>query len=348
MIGRAPSGSSASLLARDAELDDGATSVDDLTKYAFDPELAPMVALLPSIDITDPVAARRAIADFVKAANLASDFDRAGLSITDHQVPQTDGEDLVVRVYQPEVRDLSRAGLIYLHGGGFVMGSIDTEDMNAATLARSLGIVVASVEYRLAPENPYPSGLDDCVVALSWLHEQAAALGVDAGRIGVYGQSAGGGLAAAVALRARDQGGPPICFQYLGIPELDDRLDTPSMHAFDDTPMWNRPNAELSWRYYLGQLEGDVPCYAAPARAPDLGGLPPAYVCAMELDPLRDEAIDYASRLLQMGVPTELHVFPGTFHGSSFVRQAAVSRRGYEEGLVALRRGLFLDREGSG
>jgi len=303
--------------------------------YAFDPDLAPLVPLLPEVDIADPVAARAAIADFAAAGGFDAAVDRSGLEISDH-----DASGVLVRVYRPIDRTEARPGVLYIHGGGFVIGSIETEEANAATLARDLGIVVASVEYRLAPEHPYPAGLDDCTVALGWLHAHAEDFGLDPARVGVYGQSAGGGLAAALALRGRDRGGPPICFQFLGIPELDDRLDTPSMRAFVDTPLWSRPNAVLSWRHYLGALEGDVPYDAAPARAVDLAGLPPAYVCAMEFDPLRDEAIDYGRRLLAAGVPTELHVFPGTFHGSSFVADASITQRIHGEELVALRRGL--------
>lgn len=309
--------------------------------YVFDAELAPLVPMLPEVDITDPVAARAVIAEF--AASGGFDVDRAGLTITDHAIPSDGAPPVQVRVYAPSEAATGRAALLYIHGGGFVIGSIETEQANAVTLAKKLGIVVVSVEYRLAPEDPYPAGLDDCTVALGWLHDRAAELGVDPARIGVYGMSAGGGLAAALALRTRDRGGPAICFQFLGIPELDDRLETTSMRTFVDTPMWNRPNAVLSWQHYLGSLAGgDVPYEAAPGRATDLSGLPPAYVSAMEFDPLRDEAIEYASRLFRAGVPTELHVFPGTFHGSAFITEAAVSRRGDEEALVALERGLRL------
>ncbi|MGO9872827.1 MAG: alpha/beta hydrolase [Acidimicrobiia bacterium] len=309
--------------------------------YAFDPELASLVPLLPEIDITDPAVARATIASFAEAGGF--DVDRSGLTIDDRMLGRPDGPDVRVRVYRPLGHGERRAGLLYIHGGGFVIGTIDTEEANAAALARNLGIVVVSVDYRLAPEHPYPAGLDDCSAALTWLHDRADDLAVDAARVGVYGQSAGGGLAAALALRARDRGGPAICFQFLGMPELDDRLDTASMRAFVDTPMWNRPSAVASWRHYLAGLDGDVPYDAAPARAHDLAGLAPAYVSAMEFDPLRDEAIDYASRLLQAGVPTELHVFPGTFHGSSFVAAAAISQRADKEAQVALRRGLRLD-----
>ena len=165
-------------------------------------------------------------------------------------------------------------------------------------------------------------------------------MGIDRARIGVIGGSAGGGLAAGLALLARDRGGPSLCFQFLAIPELDDRLETPSMRQFTDTPLWNRPSAEYSWRWYLGGQDGDVSPYAAPARATDLAGLPPAYVSTMEFDPLRDEGIIYAMRLLEAGVPVELHQYPGTFHGSSLVTTAAVSRRQGTEMIDVLRRGL--------
>jgi acetyl esterase/lipase len=207
-------------------------------------------------------------------------------------------------------------------------------------VARGLDAVVVTVDYRLAPEHPFPAGVEDCYAALAWLHRDAASLGVDAARIAVAGQSAGGGLTAAVVLMARDRGGPPVCFQFLGIPELDHRLETTSMRTFVDTPIWHRPNAELSWRFYLGEDPGEVSPYASPAIAPDLSGLPPAYVTAMEFDPLRDEGIMYALRMMEAGVSVELHSFPGTFHGSAVVTTAAVSKRASAEMFVALRRGL--------
>jgi acetyl esterase/lipase len=171
--------------------------------------------------------------------------------------------------------------------------------------------------------------------------DHAAELGVDVDRVAVAGSSAGACLAAAVALLARDRSGPTIRFQHLVIPAFDDRLDTPSMRAFTDTPMWNRERAEASWRMYLGAgHDGDVPVYAAPARASDLSGLPPAYIAVSELDPLRDEGIAYASALLAAGVSVELHVFPGAFHGSTIVTTAAISQRQIEEAAIALRRAL--------
>jgi acetyl esterase/lipase len=235
-------------------------------------------------------------------------------------------------------------GLLYIHGGGFVVGSIDGEDARARELAATADAVVVSVEYRLAPEDPFPAGLNDCYAALIYLSKNTAELGVDPTRMGVAGASAGGGLAAATALMARDQGGPELCMQYLGIPELDDRLETGSMYAYTDTPVWNRPNAVLSWQYYLS---GQQPtAYAAPARAEDLTGLPPTYVDVCEFDPLRDEGIGYAQRLVLAGVPVELHLYPGTFHGSSMIAGAAVAQRMSRDASEAIRRLLQMKHEG--
>jgi acetyl esterase/lipase len=248
----------------------------------------------------------------------------------------------MVRVFRPTQVATPMPGVLLIHGGGFVVGSVETEHANGALLALATDAFVVSVEYRLAPEHPYPAGLHDCYSALRWLAEHAGELGVDPARVALNGASAGGGLGAATALLARDLGGPALCFQMLHIPELDDRLETPSMQKFVDSPLWNRPLAVKSWQFYLGELSGtgDVPIYASPARATDLAGLPPAYVSTAENDPLRDEGIAYASAMLQAGVSVELHQFPGTFHGSALVTGAAVSRRAAQEASVVLRRAL--------
>jgi acetyl esterase/lipase len=315
--------------------------------YAIDPELQSFVELLPTTSLDDLEGARAGILDIVGPLNAG--IDTSGVVVTDHQVPGPDGApDVVVRVYAPEgdAPAGGRPGLLDIHGGGFVVGSIEMQHGMCVPIARELGTVVATVEYRLAPEHPFPAGLEDYYAALRWLHDGADELGVDRDRIGVAGQSAGGGLAAATALVARDRGGPTLCFQFLGIPELDHRLDTPSMHAFTDTPMWDRPSAIKSWQMYLGPESGEVSPYASPAIAADLTGLPPAYVTTMEFDPLRDEGILYALRLLDAGVQVELHSYPGTFHGSAVIPTAAVSRRAGEEMVLALRRGLRVDDAG--
>jgi acetyl esterase len=313
----------------------------------MDPELAALVDVLPVIDLADPVAAREAFEQILAAITI----DIPGietLEIEDRKVPGWDGEpDVAVRVYRSRTSATGAGapGVVMIHGGGFIIGSVQAEHAGAARTAIDTGAVVVSVEYRLAPEHPYPAGLHDCYAALSFLHAEADALGVDPARVALLGASAGGGLAAATALLARDLGGPPVCFQMLHIPELDDRLETPSMRAFVDSPLWNRPLAVQSWKAYLGEMSEapDVPPYAAPARATDLAGLPPAYVSTAENDPLRDEGMTYALRLLQAGVSVELHQFPGTFHGSALVTTAEVSKRAQREAALVLRRALGVD-----
>lgn len=310
--------------------------------YNFDPELRDIIPLLPIGAFDDPTAARALMMEVVSAMNAGLDF--SALAIADRSIAGFgNSPDVTVRVYTPKERRANMPGLLYIHGGGFTVGNLESEHGLAGEFCRELGIVVVSVDYRLAPENPYPAGLHDCYAALVWMHASAAELEIDPARIGICGQSAGGGLAAGLALMARDERGPDICFQALGIPELDDRLETISMKTFTDTPLWNRPSAMLSWQLYLGAIapgSPDVPTYAAPARATDLSGLPAAYITAMEFDPLRDEDILYALGLLQAGVAVELHTYPGTFHGSGIIPHAAVSQRYQQDVLGAVRRGL--------
>jgi acetyl esterase len=309
----------------------------------IDPELEEVVGLLPSFDMSDVVAARALFEEMIAAMTVDIPGIEA-LLVEDRFVPGWEGEpEVKVRVYRPRDPSVTVPGILHIHGGGFIVGSIETEHAGAAMMAIDTGAVVVSVDYRLAPEHPFPSGQHDCFAALTFLAHSTAELGVDPARIAVVGSSAGGGLAAATALMARDLGGPALCFQMLHIPELDDRLETHSMRTFVDTPVWNRPLAVNSWQSYLGANVEDVSPYAAPARAENLAGLPPAYISTAENDPLRDEGILYGLRLLQAGVSVELHQFPGTFHGSALVTTAAISKRAQCESAVVLRRALKID-----
>lgn len=312
-------------------------------KYAIDPELAAALVMMPQFDFQDVQAGRTHVSAMLAAA--IPELDSSGVQVRDELVPGPDGApDVLLRIYTPD-RRMAPAAVYDVHGGGFVVGDVSIDHPRNLWMARELGVVIVAVDYRLAPEHPFPAPLEDCYAGLVWVAKNADALGVDPERIAIHGESAGGGLGAALALLARDRGGPAISFQFLGVPELDDRLDTPSMRTFVDTPMWSRPNVAFSWDCYLGagkRGSADVSPYAAPARATDLAGLPPAYVSAMEFDPLRDEDIAYAQRLLQAGVAVELHVFPGTYHGSSVVVQAEVSKREAAEHLTVLRKALAI------
>jgi len=303
----------------------------------LDPELAAALPTLPNLHIQDLAEAR------ARMRALAAGGERSAqgeVIITDHAVPGADGHSVPIRVCGPRNVTGPLPAVLLLHGGGFVMGDLETLTTQAMDLCTRVPAVIVGVDYRLAPEHPYPAALRDCEAALRWIASENEALDIDAARIGVYGMSAGGGLAAALTFLVRDRDGPPLCFQLLDAPEVDDRLDTTSMRTFTETPLWNRADAVLSWRYYLNNHGEDVPPYAAPARANDLSGLPPAYVSVYENDPLRDEGVTYALSLLKGGVSVELHLFPGTFHRSAIITSAAVSRRQDAETLDALRHGL--------
>jgi acetyl esterase len=296
----------------------------------MDRELESLIALVPRLDLTDPVTARKIVAERAAAVPVPS---TTGLEIEDHAVPA--GTNVPVRIYRPEGAE---GAVVWLRGGGWVTGDLDTEHPLAAWVATGSGAVVISVGYRCAPEHRFPAALDDAYAALTWTATHAAELGIDSDRIALAGHSAGAGLAAAVALRARDQQGPAIRFQLLNQPALDDRQETWSQQKFTDTPWSDRHTLITAWRHYLGSQPATP--YAAPARATDLSGLPPAYIATAELDPVRDEGITYALRLLQAGVPVELHQWAGTFHGSFALQSADVSQRQIGELLAALRRAL--------
>ncbi|MGW4895142.1 alpha/beta hydrolase [Kitasatospora sp. NPDC004240] len=299
----------------------------------MDPELEAFIPLLPKIDLGDPAAARKALAERVASLPAA---DLTGLKVEDRTVPAE--TDVAVRVYSPLPPQATGGAVVWLHGGGFVFGDLDTEHPWAARLATGSGAVVISVGYRRSPEHRYPAALDDAYAALAWAHEHADELGIDPGRIAVGGHSAGACLAAGLALRARDEQGPRVHFQVLNQPGLDDRQDTWSQLNFTDTPVQDRSGVTTAWALYLGGQPATA--YAAPARATDLTGLPPAYIGTAEFDPLRDEAVEYALRLLRAGVTVELHQWPGTFHGSQAILSAEVSQRQIAELTGALRRGV--------
>ena len=254
--------------------------------------------------------------------------------------PRSD-EPLRVRLYRPPELSEPAAVLVWVHGGGMIGGSLDADDRHCVRYALEVGCVVVSVDYRLAPEHPFPAAIDDVCATVDWLVADAARLRVDPGRIAVGGSSAGGGLAAGAAIALRDAGGPPLRFQLLVRPMLDNRAVTHSSREFSGTPGWNRELNAIGWAAYLGAAQGtDLPPTASPGRATaaDLRGLPPAMIQVGELEVFRDEAIAYAAGLLAAGVPAELHVYPGAYHGwDTIAPDAAISRRSIAERMDALR-----------
>ncbi|AKK25653.1 alpha/beta hydrolase [Mycobacterium sp. EPa45] len=259
--------------------------------------------------------------------------------LTGLQRPNNDGVEILtlesgvgVRLYRPVGASTTTPALLWIHGGGYVLGTAAQDDMLCRRFVEQLGVVVASVDYRLAPEHPYPAPLEDCYTALQWL---AGLPAVDADRIAIGGASAGGGLAAALALLARDRDGVKPVFQLLVYPMIDDRsvglhLDNPGQR------LWNATSNKFGWRAYLGGADPEV---AAPARRTDLAGLPPAWLGVGTLDLFHDEDLDYAERLKAAGVPCEVHVVPGAFHGfDGIAAKADISKAFFASQCESLRR----------
>ena len=258
----------------------------------------------------------------------------------DRNIPGPDGSPEVgVRIYKPVDVSGNLPGMFFIHGGGMIMGSIEGENLKAAMLCETIQAVVVSVEYRLAPENPHPAPVQDCYEALVWMSKNATELGFDPDRLAIVGGSAGGGLAIATALMARDQEFPKLCFQMANYPMIDDRNETPSSKEITDVGIWDREANLEAWDWYLGGKPADE--YAAPARAKNLSDLPPTFIDVGEIDLFRDEDIEFATRLLQAGVTTELHVYPGAYHASeAFAPDAELSKQIWAKRIEALKRAL--------
>ena len=275
------------------------------------PELEPLLGVFSLPDITTMEVLEGMRTGAMGAFEPLGTTD--GVERTDHLVPGD--HPLPVRVHRPRGVDGPLPCVYAMHGGGMIMGTHTMDDSTFEVWCQGLGVMGVSVDYRLAPEHPYPSPLDDCERGLLWAVEHADELGIDLDRLGVFGISAGAGLAAGLALRVRDNGGPRLAFQLLETPMLDDRQITASSRT-EGLIVWSKASNRFGWSSYLGELDGgDVPAEAAPARAADLSGLPPTFVSVGTADGFRDEAVDYALRLATAGVPTELHMYPGLPHG---------------------------------
>lgn len=254
-----------------------------------------------------------------------------------------DNPEVQARLYTPPDLKCPAPALLYVHGGGFVLGRAADFDPQCKDIAQSVGCLVASVDYRLAPENPYPAALVDCYAVLLGLTTNADEFGVDVSRVAVGGTSAGGGIAAALALFARDHGQCHIAFQFLEAPMLDHRSMTPSSLLVHIPKVWDRRANQLAWTALLGPGHELTPAspYASPAMATSLSNLSPAYICVSALDLFLDECVDYARRLHGAGVPTELHVYPNGFHGSPRIAPATeLSKRWRADATSALKAAL--------
>jgi acetyl esterase/lipase len=304
----------------------------------MDPQLRAVLGLLPNLGAlsAETLPAMRA-----SLAPAVPSEPPPGLSIWRVDVPGLDGEPAVSGLlYAPQDTKGRRPALLHLHGGGYVGGSAQRDDPAVRQMAQRLGAVVLSLDYRLAPETAYPGALHDAWAGLAWLHAQAKALDIDPARVAVRGNSAGGGLAAGLALLARDRGEHPIAFLALVYPMLDDRT---AAHPFCGRHVWTHQANLYGWAAYLGELAADPPATAAPGRAVDLTGLPPTWIGCGDIDLFVEEDLAFAQRLARAGVPVEVHVYAGAFHGFNLIPGVDVARRFDRDLFSALSRALGVE-----
>jgi acetyl esterase/lipase len=302
--------------------------------FTYEPEFAAAIAPMAGAmaDAAPPavgdVEARRALWEPIIAAAGTAQPIPADVTMSDQYATAEDGTQVRMRWY---VKDGAAPGsaVLFLHGGGYIFGHIDHFDGPVARYVSASGVPILSVEYRRAPEHPFPTPLEDAYAALRWLHEHAPELGVDRDRVGVMGDSAGGGMAAALTILARERGGPKIARQILLMPMLDDRTTTPDPYIAPYA-LWSYDDSATAWPALLGDAAGgpDVPATAAPARLEDATGLPPAYLEVGQIDVFRDEDLAYAIKLSRGGVPVEFHLHPGVPHEfDSIAFDSDVARR---------------------
>lgn len=315
------------------------------TRHLVDPELAPMLEIFPALQFTPETLpfVRAGIAEMLaQGGGVVPEFPDIG--VTRHAVPGPDGApDVPVIVYIPKNSAGPHPVLLWIHGGGYVIGSADQDDLQVKGIVSQVGCAAVSVDYRLAPETTAPGSVEDCYAALSWVYSHAAELGFDPQRIAIGGASAGGGMAAALGLLTRDRGEIPLVFQLLIYPMLDDRTAVArDPHPYTGEFVWNADANHFGWSSLLGHAPGidGVSLYAAPARAESLAGLPATFITVGALDLFLEEDLDYARRLVREGVQTELHMYPGAFHGFNLMANARVAQAFDRDITDALRRAL--------
>jgi triacylglycerol lipase len=319
------------------------TTAAKVSRHLVDPQLQPLLEMMPETELTvEYLPQMRASAMTFPA----SPESVAKVIQFERTVPGPNGApDVPVRCYRPKDAAGPLPCIFHIHGGGYIGGSAAQMEASHVELSLALTCAIVSVDYRLAPEAAYPAAVEDCYAALAWLHAEPTVAGVDTARIGVMGESAGGGLAAALALLVRDRGEYAFSFQHLVYPMLDDRTSAEGAadpHPYAGEFIWTHSSNRFGWRSLLGAEPGgaDVSPYAAPARAPDLAGLPPTFIMAGALDLFLEEDMDYARRLTRAGVPVELHVYPGGVHAFDFVPGLEISEQARRDSLASLRRAM--------
>ncbi len=313
------------------------------TRHLVDPEIIPMLEMFPEITLTtETLPQTRAMLNEMNAQALAGLPDFSTVAVSERHIPSPQSApDVRVLVYQPKNVSTVVPALLWIHGGGYVLGNADQADPQLKTIVSTTGCAAVAVDYRLAPETPHPGPVEDCYAALKWLYTHADELDVDGSRIAIGGDSAGGGLTAGLALLTRDRGEVPLVLELLIYPMLDDRTVTSAdPHPYTGEYVWTTDSNHFGWTALLGQEPGSpgVSPYAAAARAEKLEGLPATFISVGSLDLFLEEDMEYARRLIRAGVPTELHVYPGAFHGFPMVANAQVTQAYTRDYLNALTR----------
>jgi acetyl esterase/lipase len=317
------------------------------SEHLVDAELKPILAFFPPLNLTrEGLAEIRATV--AKMIAEAPKLEELPVSVKPLTIPGPRGAPPIrVMCYRPNQSERPLPAVLHIHGGGYVIGAPEMADLANRRLASEVGCAIFSVDYRLAPETPHPGPLEDCYAALAWLHDNAASLRVDPTRIAVKGESAGGGLAAALALLARDRGTVRLAHQHLIYPMIDDRTsagDSATTHPFVGDYIWTPVHNHFGWTSLLDAPPGGpgTSPYAAAARAEDLAGLPPSFISVGALDLFLEEDMDYARRLMRAGVPVEFHVYPGAFHAFDIAPQTArTAIAAARDSREALRRALY-------
>jgi acetyl esterase/lipase len=300
----------------------------------FHPDLRRTAFWIPRLSF-GPTLTR--LANRVQGRRAATLPKVAGVTVRDEIIQGGDGQPLRVRLYLPDDVGAPRAAMLWVHGGGMIIGSPEQDEAQNLELCRDYGLVIAAVAYRLSLQRPFPAPLDDCYAALAWLRSQAGALNLAPDRIAVGGASAGAGLAAGLALLAHDRKQGALAFQLLIYPMIDDRTALRTDVDERRLRMWTTKSNRFGWRSYLGREPGggDVSPYAAPARRLDLSGLPPAWIGVGTCDLFHDEDVVYARRLAAAGVPCTLKVVEGAFHGFDLVARGAPVARDFRQTFYA-------------